>query len=35
MKYNDKGERVYMDDEEIAKGLQAARQETEQACKKS
>ena len=35
MKYNEKGERVYMDDEEIAKGLQKARQETEQACKTS
>lgn len=35
LKYNEKGERVYMDDEEIAKGLQKARQETEQACKKS
>ena len=35
LKYNEKGERVYMDDEEIAKGLQKARQETEQACKTS
>jgi hypothetical protein len=35
LKYNEKGERVYMDDEEIAKSLQKARQEMEEACKKS
>jgi hypothetical protein len=35
MKYNEKGERVYMSDEEIGSGLQKARQEMEEACKKS
>jgi hypothetical protein len=35
MKYNEKGERVYMSDEEIGNGLQKARQEMEEACKKS
>ena len=35
MKYNDKGERVYLSDEEIASGREKARQEMDEACKKS
>jgi hypothetical protein len=35
LKYNDKGERVYMSDEEIASSRDKARQEMDEACKKS
>lgn len=33
MKYNEKGEREYMSDEEIAKGRNAAQREMDEACK--
>jgi hypothetical protein len=34
-KYNDKGERIYMGDDEIAAALQRARRDVEEACKTS
>ena len=33
MKYNEKGEREFMSDEEIAKGLNSSRREMEEACR--
>lgn len=35
VKYNEKGERVYLSDEEIASSREKARHEMEEACKKS
>lgn len=34
-KYNDKGERIYMGDDEIAAALQRARRDVDEACKPS
>ena len=35
VKYNENGERTYLDDKELASGREKARQEMEEACKKS